>query len=398
MGNINSVQGIAPASSSTLYAVVSDDNVLQGFGSRYEAFNFADQRNRLGPNYKPSPRSEIQLGPYPWHVVKLAEGLDLRWELLVRSKLPLSWTREVGGLDAPTPTPWTPKPPRPRKGRGTHPVAANPKGQKAHHVVAVVPPGTGISPSTRADASPQESPDAASESGDWPHAAAGASDNPEHVVMRGLRQDEAKRPDIPPLEKTGRTQPCQTPLLEPMPVSEVERSRFLAEFEGMDPVSCWIWPRAKDRDGYGKVWIGGFNRMAHRVMYSLVNGHLTPVVRHRCNVPGCCNPAHLLGGTQSDNVRDRQEAGRQAQGEHNGRAKLREADVRDIRRKIREKHKQVNLAREYGVHQTIISAIKHGKSWKHVEDLPLNPKPEGGAWSGRGGGREGRDDGDGVGT
>lgn len=51
----------------------------------------------------------------------------------------------------------------------------------------------------------------------------------------------------------------------------------------------------------------------HRVSYFLTHGHLPPaplVIRHTCDNPPCCNPAHLVPGTYQDNARDCVERGR----------------------------------------------------------------------------------------
>lgn len=48
-------------------------------------------------------------------------------------------------------------------------------------------------------------------------------------------------------------------------------------------------------------------------------------------------------------------------------AKLTEADVRDIKRRIAKGAKQSHLAREYGVDNGLIWQIKAGRIWQHVE-------------------------------
>lgn len=69
---------------------------------------------------------------------------------------------------------------------------------------------------------------------------------------------------------------------------------------------CWIWPGALTKDGYGYMRVGPVSRSTHRVAYEAVNGPIPRgmVVRHRCDVRACCNPAHLQVGTHEDNNAD----------------------------------------------------------------------------------------------
>jgi len=48
-------------------------------------------------------------------------------------------------------------------------------------------------------------------------------------------------------------------------------------------------------------------------------------------------------------------------------AKLTAAKIREIAARIADGEKQRLLAREYGVSEALISNIKHGKCWTHVE-------------------------------
>jgi HNH endonuclease len=45
---------------------------------------------------------------------------------------------------------------------------------------------------------------------------------------------------------------------------------------------------------------------ASKVAYELTFGAVPDglVVRHTCDRPDCCNPAHLIAGTKRDNFRD----------------------------------------------------------------------------------------------
>ena len=72
---------------------------------------------------------------------------------------------------------------------------------------------------------------------------------------------------------------------------------------------CWLWLAGVDKDGYGKVKIGGRDLRTHRVAWEIANCRKVPdelVVMRSCDVPGCCNPAHLRVGTIAQNNQDRE--------------------------------------------------------------------------------------------
>lgn len=78
------------------------------------------------------------------------------------------------------------------------------------------------------------------------------------------------------------------------------------------PDACWPWTGARNTFGYGNVGENGFTLTASRVAYELTYGFIPPgegyhgnVVRHTCDNPPCCNPRHLVLGTQADNNHDR---------------------------------------------------------------------------------------------
>lgn len=74
--------------------------------------------------------------------------------------------------------------------------------------------------------------------------------------------------------------------------------------------------------------------MAHRISYEISAGKEIPpgvIIMHSCDNPQCVNPAHLSTGTSMDNCRDCIAKGRNAKGERNGRARLTEEQVSEIR-------------------------------------------------------------------
>lgn len=163
--------------------------------------------------------------------------------------------------------------------------------------------------------------------------------------------------------------------------------------------SCWLWMGEVGIDGYGRFrpW------RAHRVAWQLTRGPIPPgmFVCHACDAgcpPGeiayrlCVNPGHLFLGTHNENMADmvakgRSNAGdrhgmrtqphRAPRGERQGRHKLTEAQVRTIfARAIAGKESLRHIAAEYGVAPTLISKIKLGQKWAHLE---LTPKANDGA-------------------
>jgi predicted XRE-type DNA-binding protein len=133
------------------------------------------------------------------------------------------------------------------------------------------------------------------------------------------------------------------------------------------PSPCWPWTAKTDPDGYGIYRVDGQDHRAHRVAHFLVRGDHPEVVMHRCDNPTCCNPAHLKGGTQADNIADMVKKGRQAKGSRNGRSKLDENQVRRIKHRLQDREAvQAQIARDFGVSKSVVRDIKRGTTWTHV--------------------------------
>lgn len=107
-------------------------------------------------------------------------------------------------------------------------------------------------------------------------------------------------------------------------MGDVSAELFWHQVEIGSANECWPWKGGKDKDGYGK-----FRRSrAHRLAFFLTHGRWPgPCCRHSCDNPPCCNPAHLLAGTQTQNRHDCVSRERHAFGSKHGMARLNEASV-----------------------------------------------------------------------
>lgn len=132
---------------------------------------------------------------------------------------------------------------------------------------------------------------------------------------------------------------------------------------------CWLWTGARFDSGYGSFSIKRKGCRAHRVSWELSFGPIPDgkLVLHRCDNPPCVNPSHLFLGTGADNSADMVQKNRHLYGERNHNAKLTEAFVLEIRRDYASGATTFrDLAKHYGVHESIVADAVQGKTWKHV--------------------------------
>lgn len=148
------------------------------------------------------------------------------------------------------------------------------------------------------------------------------------------------------------------------------------------PNDCWEWQgyRNGSKRGYGQIGLG---RKAdglvetHRAAWLVTRGHIPPglVVRHRCDNPPCCNPLHLMLGTQAQNVQDAIDRGRIARGFALPHCRLSMAQVMAIRDEYvrdaypvsgvlaggRMRSNARELAVAYGVTESYVLQVASGK-------------------------------------
>jgi hypothetical protein len=147
------------------------------------------------------------------------------------------------------------------------------------------------------------------------------------------------------------------------------RERLLAGLPTGMPTdgTCWEWLEGTDHE-YGRIDHDGKALRANRVAYEAFIGPIPDgqVVRHTCDNPPCCNPAHLVDGTMKDNTGDMLERGRDCHGSAHPFARLTERDVMDMRAKRAEGVSLKALSREYAISTATASDVVRGKTWRHV--------------------------------
>ena len=123
------------------------------------------------------------------------------------------------------------------------------------------------------------------------------------------------------------------------------------------------WGRT--RDGYGKAMRDKRYWLAHRYAWTQANGPIPPgmVVMHRCDNPPCVNVAHLMLGTQQDNIADRQRKQRMSVGVRNN-GKLDDDKVREIRSSPHISNAE--FGRRFGVAAFTVSQARSGTKWRAV--------------------------------
>jgi len=139
------------------------------------------------------------------------------------------------------------------------------------------------------------------------------------------------------------------------------------------PSGCIEWTQRRNSQGYGSFKLQSHANRVHRYVTRLFYGDPADesmYAMHLCDNPPCFNPDHLRWGTPLENTRDMDAKGRSKrpnwQGEKMFTAKLRAAQVIEIRELYAYGFSLRELARIYGVDHTNISAIIRRKSWKHI--------------------------------
>ncbi len=158
--------------------------------------------------------------------------------------------------------------------------------------------------------------------------------------------------------------------------SKTAEERLLSHIVVDPTTGCWLWTAyVNEKTGYGKFRIGTNAKdqqmEAHRASYQVFIGQIPDemCVLHRCDVRHCVRPDHLFLGTNYDNTHDMIAKDRHARGRRQPHAKLTDADVIKIRADSR-KHRLI--ANDYNISRSVITLIKLGRGWRHVQQASSN--------------------------
>lgn len=88
-------------------------------------------------------------------------------------------------------------------------------------------------------------------------------------------------------------------------VAVPEVDRFWSKVD-RDP-DCWLWLGLRNAYGYGRFFIPGGERLAHRYAYEFEVGPIPEglTLDHLCETPACVRPDHLEPVTNAENLRRR---------------------------------------------------------------------------------------------
>jgi DNA invertase Pin-like site-specific DNA recombinase len=143
---------------------------------------------------------------------------------------------------------------------------------------------------------------------------------------------------------------------------------------------CYVCTSHKpNSNGYPVKRYKGHHIHMSRYIYLTQKGPIADglVVRHTCDNPRCINPAHLILGTQADNIHDMIERGRDRTSfpcSDNPRSILKKDDIPTIIELFKNGMKYDEIAEKYKVSKSCIKSIIYGKNWRDLRIQKLEKK------------------------
>lgn len=150
--------------------------------------------------------------------------------------------------------------------------------------------------------------------------------------------------------------------------------RFLKRIEKDPNTKCWNWVAGTCGSGgpYGLMRFQNKTWKSHRYAFQHYKGPIPKglIVRHKCDNTRCCNPRHLLVGTQKDNsadmIRRKRARYRPLIGVDNPRTKVTPEQVLRVMELSKAGVQQGNIATMTGTTRTNVGAIIQGRTWSHL--------------------------------
>lgn len=162
---------------------------------------------------------------------------------------------------------------------------------------------------------------------------------------------------------------------DPLAGGENKRGQLVAEVEQAIATAtretCWDWPYSTNKTGYAALAING--KMTRAARYICKRVHGPPPTQghqaaHNCGNRRCINPHHIEWKTRKENEADKLLHGTRHRGEQSVKAKLTEAQVREILRQRASGATMKALSEQFGVAHSTIQSILERRNWRHIEE------------------------------
>ncbi len=188
--------------------------------------------------------------------------------------------------------------------------------------------------------------------------------------------DGSARPDrrsrAPSVSKFNRPSKRQLPRRPARPIAalpewnRIALLRLRSNAERDAQTGCLVWKGVLWGSGYGGLGYKGVRYMAHRLSWLAHRGPIPDglFVCHSCDNRACIEISHLFLGTAQDNATDMIRKGR---ARLLGAARLTEADVADIKRRLADGQSAGSIAKLKSLSYSSVYYIKSNRIWRHVE-------------------------------